>query len=123
LKEEAHDFLEENTLKNLVTKYSQFITFNIYLWESTVSEYCCDNQYPFYVVNYIMWKKKSLIFDETGIMNSIWLYMLEKMGYTCLRKCKFNKSIKLKSSYPNLKVPWYEEMQSEDYMFVSIVNI
>lgn len=38
LKEEAHDFLEENTLKNLVTKYSQFITFNIYLWESTTTE-------------------------------------------------------------------------------------
>lgn len=34
LKEEAHDFLEENTLKDLVKKYSQFITFDIYLWTS-----------------------------------------------------------------------------------------
>ncbi|KAK0398151.1 hypothetical protein QR680_002448 [Steinernema hermaphroditum] len=34
LKEEAHDFLEPETLKKLVHKYSQFINFNIYLWES-----------------------------------------------------------------------------------------
>ncbi|CAG5123143.1 unnamed protein product [Candidula unifasciata] len=34
LKEEAQDYLEENTLKNLVKKYSQFITFSIYLWTS-----------------------------------------------------------------------------------------
>ncbi|CAH1784217.1 unnamed protein product [Owenia fusiformis] len=34
LKEEAHDFLEPNSLKDLVKKYSQFINFNIYIWES-----------------------------------------------------------------------------------------
>lgn len=33
LKEEAHDFLEPNTIENLVTKYSQFINFDIYLWQ------------------------------------------------------------------------------------------
>lgn len=34
LKEEAYDYLEPDTLKNLVQKYSQFINFNIYLWSS-----------------------------------------------------------------------------------------
>lgn len=34
LKEEAFDFLEENTIKDLVKKYSQFINFPIYLWGS-----------------------------------------------------------------------------------------
>lgn len=38
LKEEAHDFLEENTLKDLIRKYSQFINFNIYLWTSKTEE-------------------------------------------------------------------------------------
>ncbi|PAV91135.1 hypothetical protein WR25_10954 [Diploscapter pachys] len=34
MKEEAADFLEPDTLKKLVHKYSQFINFNIYLWQS-----------------------------------------------------------------------------------------
>ncbi|PIO52464.1 ATPase/histidine kinase/DNA gyrase B/HSP90 domain protein, partial [Teladorsagia circumcincta] len=34
MKEEANDFLEPDTLKNLVHKYSQFINFSIYLWQS-----------------------------------------------------------------------------------------
>lgn len=39
LKEEAQDFLEEDTVKNLIKKYSQFINFPIYLWTSkTVDE-------------------------------------------------------------------------------------
>lgn len=38
LKEEAHDFLEENTLKDLIKKYSQFINFNIYIWSSKTEE-------------------------------------------------------------------------------------
>ena len=39
LKEEAQEFLEESKLKEIITKYSQFINFNIYLWSSkTVSE-------------------------------------------------------------------------------------
>lgn len=32
LKDEAKDYLEVNTLRNLVRKYSQFINFPIYLW-------------------------------------------------------------------------------------------
>jgi len=34
LKEEASEFLEQNSIKDLVKKYSQFINFNIYLWDS-----------------------------------------------------------------------------------------
>lgn len=34
LKEEAKDFLEHDTLRNLIRKYSQFINFKIYLWSS-----------------------------------------------------------------------------------------
>lgn len=34
LKPEARDFLEHETIKNLVKKYSQFINFPIYLWTS-----------------------------------------------------------------------------------------
>ncbi|CAL7942603.1 unnamed protein product [Xylocopa violacea] len=36
LKDEALDFLEEDTIRNLVKKYSQFINFPIYLWSSKV---------------------------------------------------------------------------------------
>nr|CAG4646050.1 EOG090X01EZ [Macrothrix elegans] len=38
LKEEARDFLEIDTIRNLVHKYSQFINFNIYLWSSKTEE-------------------------------------------------------------------------------------
>ncbi|XP_025107756.1 endoplasmin-like [Pomacea canaliculata] len=38
LKEEAHDFLEPGTLRELVKKYSQFINFNIFLWTSKTEE-------------------------------------------------------------------------------------
>ncbi|XP_054275450.1 endoplasmin-like [Macrosteles quadrilineatus] len=39
LKDEAGDYLEIDTLRNLIKKYSQFITFPIYLWSSkTVTE-------------------------------------------------------------------------------------
>ena len=38
LKEEARDFLEPETIKDLVKKYSQFINFNIYLWTSRAEE-------------------------------------------------------------------------------------
>ena len=38
LKDEALDFLEEDTIKNLIKKYSQFINFNIYLWCSKTIE-------------------------------------------------------------------------------------
>ena len=36
LKEEAQEFLEPQTLRSLVEKYSQFINFPIYIWESKV---------------------------------------------------------------------------------------
>jgi heat shock protein beta len=35
LKEEAYDYLEQDTLRELIRKYSQFINFNIYLWSSS----------------------------------------------------------------------------------------
>lgn len=34
LKDEALDFLEQDTVRNLIKKYSQFINFPIYLWAS-----------------------------------------------------------------------------------------
>jgi len=37
LKEEAYDYLQQDTLKDLIAKYSQFINFNIYLWDSTTT--------------------------------------------------------------------------------------
>lgn len=36
MKEEASDYLELETIKNLVKKYSQFINFPIYVWSSKV---------------------------------------------------------------------------------------
>ncbi|TGZ37028.1 Endoplasmin [Temnothorax longispinosus] len=42
LKEEAVDFLEPDTIKNLVKKYSQFINFPIYLWNSKVVQVDAD---------------------------------------------------------------------------------
>ena len=38
MKEEAYDFVELDTVKNLIKKYSQFINFPIYLWESKTEE-------------------------------------------------------------------------------------
>lgn len=39
IKEEAQEFLEETKLREIISKYSQFINFNIFLWTSkTVSE-------------------------------------------------------------------------------------
>ena len=40
LKEEAYDYLEQDTIKNLVKKYSQFINFNIYMWTSKTEQGC-----------------------------------------------------------------------------------
>merc|ERR1712213_160568 len=34
LKEESYDFLEQDTVRDLIKKYSQFINFNIFLWGS-----------------------------------------------------------------------------------------
>ncbi|KAI4461375.1 heat shock protein 90 family member [Holotrichia oblita] len=38
LKPEAKDFLEQDTIRNLVKKYSQFINFPIYLWASRTEQ-------------------------------------------------------------------------------------
>ena len=38
LKEEAQEYLEEDKLKELVEKYSEFINFPIYLWNSEEAE-------------------------------------------------------------------------------------
>ncbi|CAL4067111.1 unnamed protein product, partial [Meganyctiphanes norvegica] len=38
LKEEAYDFVEVDTVRTLIQKYSQFINFPIYLWESKTEE-------------------------------------------------------------------------------------
>ena len=48
LKEEAQEFLEPGSLRKLVEKYSQFINFPIYLWESKVggvADYCWSCSY------------------------------------------------------------------------------
>lgn len=38
LKDEAVDFLEQDTVRTLIKKYSQFINFPIYLWASKTVE-------------------------------------------------------------------------------------
>ena len=35
LTEESNDFLEQDTVRYLIKKYSQFVSFNIYLWGSS----------------------------------------------------------------------------------------
>eukprot|EP00095_Tigriopus_kingsejongensis_P011432 maker-scaffold222_size251774-snap-gene-0.22 protein:Tk11432 transcript:maker-scaffold222_size251774-snap-gene-0.22-mRNA-1 annotation:"PREDICTED: endoplasmin-like" len=35
LKEEAYDYLEQDSVRDLIKKYSQFINFNIYMWGSS----------------------------------------------------------------------------------------
>ncbi|EFN75477.1 endoplasmin [Harpegnathos saltator] len=44
LKDEALDFLEPDTIKTLVKKYSQFINFPIYLWNSKVIQVDADEE-------------------------------------------------------------------------------
>jgi len=49
LKEEAYDYLEQDTVKELIKKYSQFINFPIYMWASstkTVDEPIDDDEEP-----------------------------------------------------------------------------
>jgi heat shock protein beta len=38
LKEEAGEYLEQQTLDEIIRKYSQFINFNIYLWKSNTTK-------------------------------------------------------------------------------------
>lgn len=51
LKEEATDFLEEHTLKDLVKKYSQFINFDIFLWTSKVCVFKTIRVYTYVKLN------------------------------------------------------------------------
>jgi len=45
MKEEANEYLEQTKIRDLVKKYSQFINFNIYLWDSkTVKEEVIDEE-------------------------------------------------------------------------------
>jgi len=49
LKEESYDFLEQDTVRDLIKKYSQFINFNIFLWGSstqTVEEPIEEDEEP-----------------------------------------------------------------------------
>lgn len=49
LKEEASEYVQPSTIRDLVIKYSQFINFNIYLWESkkeTVEEPIDEDEEP-----------------------------------------------------------------------------
>lgn len=52
LKEEAYDYLEADTIEQLVKKYSQFINFPIYLWSSKVS-----------LLPWRLWSKSNLNFS------------------------------------------------------------
>lgn len=38
MKEEALEYLEQTTIRDLIKKYSQFINFNIYIWDSRVEQ-------------------------------------------------------------------------------------
>uniref|UniRef100_A0AAQ5XWX0 Endoplasmin n=1 Tax=Amphiprion ocellaris TaxID=80972 RepID=A0AAQ5XWX0_AMPOC len=56
LKEEASDYLELETIKNLVKKYSQFINFPIYVWASKVITHDISFQTLFlYYVEKTVW--------------------------------------------------------------------
>ncbi|KAH0616982.1 hypothetical protein JD844_028518 [Phrynosoma platyrhinos] len=65
LKEEASDYLELDTIKNLVKKYSQFINFPIYVWSSkteTVEEPIDDEEV----------KEKDDADDEAAVEKTVW---------------------------------------------------
>lgn len=51
MKEEAQEFLEQEKIKELVKKYSQFINFDIYLWNSSVCTCYIVNSYRSYVLD------------------------------------------------------------------------
>merc|ERR1712079_894700 len=59
LKEESYDFLEQDTVRDLIKKYSQFINFNIFLWgSSTKTDDIAQDEYDeFY---------KSITKDKNG---------------------------------------------------------
>ena len=66
MKEEAQEFLEQHKIRELVKKYSQFINFDIYLWDSKVS---------------VMLNKFLLFFFKENIIVMIILYRL------CKKRC------------------------------------
>ena len=53
MKEEAQEFLEQHKIRELVKKYSQFINFDIYLWDSKVSVMLNK-----FLLFFFFWKKK-----------------------------------------------------------------
>uniref|UniRef100_A0AC34FZG1 Uncharacterized protein n=1 Tax=Panagrolaimus sp. ES5 TaxID=591445 RepID=A0AC34FZG1_9BILA len=57
LKEEAYDFLEPDTLKKLVQKYSQFINFDIFLWQSKAKTEEKEDKAENVVKNIWYWQK------------------------------------------------------------------
>jgi HSP90 family molecular chaperone len=55
LKEEAAEYLEQQTLDEIIRKYSQFINFNIYLWKSkTTKEEVVEDDGM--IILFIVWK-------------------------------------------------------------------
>ncbi len=63
LKDEARDFLEIDTIRNLVQKYSQFINFNIYLWTSkvlSIRDTAINKKYSLFELLFRPRKSKSL---------------------------------------------------------------
>jgi len=69
LKPEAYDFLEHDTVRDLIKKYSQFINFNIYLWGSkteTVEEPIEDEEEEEEEVKDDEVKEEKLDEDEEG---------------------------------------------------------
>ena len=71
LKEEAYDYLEQDTVKDLIKKYSQFINFSIYMWSSKtemVDEPIDDEDEEKPEVNKTIWRDFfSLHFKEEKI--------------------------------------------------------
>jgi len=63
LKEEAHENLEPHRIRDLVKKYSQFINFPIYLWESKVqyASTVCKNLYLTFGMNSLIQAKTSMM--------------------------------------------------------------
>ena len=57
MKEEARDFLEVDTVRNLVHKYSQFINFNIFLWTSKVLSLKLINSLWFNMITFFLYQQ------------------------------------------------------------------
>lgn len=64
MKEEASDYLELETIKNLVRKYSQFINFPIYVWSSKVRHHSLGERCIKILSRNILWAH-SQVFVQT----------------------------------------------------------